>query len=99
MNERIRLGQQRLIFATAAKVGLRDEQLYDMVEYVSGSRTRLITALTMLEARRLIGIVKKMERNVARIAAEGRAAAPARETASEDLIQRAAQRAAGGASA
>jgi hypothetical protein len=59
---RIRSGQRRLIFATAGRIGLRDEQLHDLVESVSDYRTRAIAHLTLREARRLIGILKRMER-------------------------------------
>ena len=54
-------GQRRLIFATSARIGLRDEQLHDLVESGSDYRTRAITALTMTEARRLIGTLKRLE--------------------------------------
>lgn len=92
--ERIRTGQRRLIFATATRVGLRDEQLHDLVEWASGDRTRAIAQLTIGEARRLTGIVKTLERNGARYRAE-LAQRPARTLEiSEDVLRRAAQQAA-----
>jgi hypothetical protein len=66
---RIRPGQRKLIFATAGRLGLRDEQLHDLVEGVSDQRTRAIARLTIQEARRLIGLLKTMERNSARLVA------------------------------
>ena len=55
-------GQRRLIFATARTVGLRDEQLQDLVERASDYRTRAISRLTVGEARRLIGLLKVLRR-------------------------------------
>ena len=56
-------GQRRLIFATARIVGLRDEQLHDLAESASDYRTRGISRLTSVEANRLIGLLKTLERN------------------------------------
>ena len=56
-------GQRRLIFATARNVGLRDEQLHDLVETASDSRTRGISRLTSAEANRLIRLLKTLERH------------------------------------
>jgi hypothetical protein len=59
-------GQRRLIFATARTVGLRDEQLHDLAESASDYRTRGISRLTAVEANRLIGLLKTLERNASR---------------------------------
>lgn len=59
---RIRSGQRRLIFSVAGRIGLRDEQLHDLIEWASGERTRAISRLTIAEARRLTGLLKRMER-------------------------------------
>lgn len=59
---RAHAGQRRLIFATARIVGLRDEQLHDLAESASEYRTRAISMLTVPEARRLIGLLKTLER-------------------------------------
>jgi hypothetical protein len=59
--------QRRLIFATARVVGLRDEQLRDLAESASDYRTRAISVLTVAEANRLIGLLKTLERNAARV--------------------------------
>ena len=59
---RIRSGQRKLIFATARRIGLRDEQLHDLIENMSDFRTRAIAHLTLGEARRLIGLLKTIER-------------------------------------
>ncbi len=75
--ERIRGGQRRLVFTVAAALGLRDEQLHDLVEGVSEDRTRAIAQLTVGEARRLTGILKTLERNGARLRAEAAALPPA----------------------
>jgi hypothetical protein len=64
---RARAGQRRLIFATARAVGLRDEQLHDLAESASDSRTRAISRLTVAEARRLIGLLKTLERTTDRV--------------------------------
>ena len=60
-------GQRRLIFATARTVGLRDEQLRDLAESASERRTRGISALTVAEANRLIGLLKTLERSASRV--------------------------------
>jgi hypothetical protein len=83
-------------------VGLRPEQLYDLVEgvieqrsvLVHDDRRRLLPELTMAEARRVIGILKRLERNQVRILAESRATPgrPSRHTDRE--IREAARRAA-----
>jgi hypothetical protein len=59
---RIRSGQRRLIFATAGRVGLRAEQVFDLVECATAGRTRAIAQLTIGEARWAIGVLKVMER-------------------------------------
>jgi hypothetical protein len=59
---RIRPGQRRLIFAVTGRLGLRDEQLHDLVEWASDERTRAISKLTIVEARRLTGLLKRMEK-------------------------------------
>jgi hypothetical protein len=56
-------GQRRLIFATARALGLRDEQLHDLVETASASRTRGISRLTSAEANRLIRLLKALQRH------------------------------------
>jgi hypothetical protein len=60
-------GQRRLIFATARMVGLRDEQLHDLAESASEYRTRAISALTVADANRLIGLLKRLERTAPRL--------------------------------
>jgi hypothetical protein len=65
---RAHAGQRRLIFATARIVGLRDEQLHDLAERASDYRTRAISTLTVPEARRLIGLLKTLERNAQGVA-------------------------------
>jgi len=59
---RIRPGQRRLIFAVAGRLHLRDEQLHDLIEWASDERTRAISRLTIAEARRLTGLLKRMEK-------------------------------------
>ena len=86
---RIRPGQRKLIFAVAARLGLRDEQLHDLVECASDYRTRAIARLTIGEARRLTGTLKTMERNAAAPPGAGPAAA-----VPEAIVRRAVQRAA-----
>lgn len=88
-NARIRPGQRRLIFATANTIGLRDEQLHDLVEWASGDRTRAIALLTVAEARRLTGVVKKIERNQARLRAEVALRVPVELDISDDVLLRA----------
>jgi len=89
---RIRSGQRRLIFATARMLGLRDEQLYDLVESASDGRTRAIAHLTIGEARWTVGVLKTLERNGARLALEA-ARCPARmPDVSEELLRKAVRR-------
>jgi hypothetical protein len=57
------IGQRRLIFATSHRIGLRDEQLHDLAENASDYRTRALARLTTFEARRLIGMLKTIERH------------------------------------
>lgn len=83
--ERIRGGQRRLIFAVAAVVGLRDEQLHDLVEGVSGDRTRALAYLTVGEARRLTGVLKTLERNGDRIRAAAAKLPPAPVPTAEEI--------------
>lgn len=71
---RLSAGQRRLVFAVAGRLGLRDEQLHDLVESASDYRTRAIARLTVGEARRLIGILKTLERNGDRLARPDRPA-------------------------
>lgn len=90
---RIRSGQRKCIFATAAAVGLRDEQLHDLVEAATGDRTRAIARMTIGEARWLIGTLKTMERNARRLAAAGAGQATAATEISETTAAQAARRA------
>jgi hypothetical protein len=60
-------GQRRLIFVTARTVGLREGQLRDLAERASDYRTRGISALTVAEANRLIGLLKTLERSTSRV--------------------------------
>jgi hypothetical protein len=62
-------GQLRLIHATARRIGLRDAQIHDLAESASDYRTRAIAGLTIMEARRLIGLLKVLERNATGITA------------------------------
>ncbi len=89
---RIRSGQRKLIFAVANKLGLRDVQLHDLVEAGSNFRTRAIASLTVGEARTVIGTLKRMERNQARLGAGPRR----RLGASDAIIRLAARRTAHG---
>lgn len=72
---RIRPGQRGLIFHLADALGLRDEQFHDLIEHVSNYRTRSISRLSILEARNLIGLLKTIQRNSAKLAAAGRRSA------------------------
>lgn len=60
---RLTAGQLRLIHVTGRRIGLRDGQVHDLAEHASGFRTRAIAGLTVLEARTLIGVLKRMERH------------------------------------
>lgn len=86
---RIRGGQRRLIFATATKLQLRTEQLYDLVECASEDRTRVLPQLTIGEARWVIGVLKTMERTGTRPAP---AAAPAPDLVVDEALVRQAIR-------
>lgn len=98
--ERIRSGQRGLIFATASRIGLRPEQLYDLVEGVLERRTspppesrmRAIAELSIGEARYVTGVLKKLERNQAAVALDRVAGRPS--TATDHEIRMAARRAA-----
>jgi hypothetical protein len=76
---RIRPGQRRLIFYVAGRLGLRDEQLHDLTECTSNYRTRSISRLTIAEARRLTGLLKKIERNSRRLVEDGKQRATRKE--------------------
>ncbi len=91
---RMRSGQRRLIFATASKLGLREEQLYDLVECASEDRTRVLPQLTIDEARWVIGVLKTMERQPKRSAIGPLFAVPAAEHApvDEELLRQAVRR-------
>ena len=70
--------QQRLIFATARRIGLRSDQVFDLAECCSALRTRDVSELTVKESGRLVGVLKKMERNTPARLAEDQAELPLR---------------------
>ena len=100
--ERIRGGQRRLIFATAQALGLRDEQLFDLVEGIQlagladdpAARARPLAQLTMGEARQVIGVLKRLERNRAALLEAYRATPGTPSHYTDDVIRLAARRAA-----